>query len=65
MSRLKVNKGNSWTLKEGGTVTYYDVGNWYMELIDEEFDEALADAKQAIKVYKAWYKFLKKKKRSC
>ena len=61
MEKLQVTHDDSWELQNGERVDYYKVGQWYMELIDNQVDEELEHAKHSIKVYKAWYKFLKKK----
>lgn len=61
MAKLKVEKTSEYPLKDGGYVYYYDIGDWYMELIQSRnYNREIEDAKHAIKVHKAWLKFLKK-----
>ena len=59
---MKVKHSGGYELKSGGRVDYYNVGNWSMELIDGQIEEEIRAAKKAIKAYKAWYKWLKKKR---
>ena len=63
MSKFKVTRSGGWGLEKGGNVEYYDVGHWSMELIVDEFDEELASARDSIKAYKAWYRWLKKNRK--
>lgn len=61
MSKIKVEAASQYPLKDGGYVYYFDVGNWSMELIQSRnYQTEIEDAKHAIKVYKAWLKYLKK-----
>ncbi len=61
MAKLKVELSNEYQLKDGGYVYHYDIGNWYMELIQaRNYNQEIEDAKHAIKVHKAWVKYLKK-----
>ena len=64
MAKIKVKHHSGWELKDGGRVDYYDVGSWSMELLDGDYSQEIADAKQAIKAHKAWLKWLKKQKPS-
>lgn len=61
--KIKVEHRSGYELKDGGWVDYYDVGVWNFELIDGEMDEELWNAKHSIKVFRAWYRYLKKQKR--
>lgn len=63
MSKLRVKYDTSWEIKDGGRVEYFQIGNWYMELLVDEVDEALISAKESIKVHKAWYRWLKKNRK--
>ena len=63
MAKIKVVPDGSWDLKDGGRVEHYDVGNWSMELIPEQFDSEMDFAKQGMKAYKVWYRWLKKNRK--
>lgn len=67
MSKIKVTPAGGWPLHDKGTVEYYDIGRWSMELITDELDDEIEAAKEGIQVYKAWHKFLKQqaKERKC
>jgi len=60
---VKVTHNGGYDLKSGGHVDYYDVGSWSMELISGELDKEISDARNAVKAYKAWYRWLKKQRR--
>lgn len=64
MSKIKVTPSGSWELKDGSTVEYYDVGQWNKELDPKQICSEMQDAKHAIAVHKAWYKFLKKQRKN-
>lgn len=63
MSKIKVTLTDKYDLKKGGSVEHFEVGNWLMELVVEDFESELAFAKQGQKAYKAWYRWLKKNRK--
>ncbi|WP_298122364.1 hypothetical protein [uncultured Aurantimicrobium sp.] len=61
MAKIKVEADGQYPLKDGGYVYYFNVGNWYKELIQtRNYKAEIEDTKHAIKVHKAWLKYLKK-----
>ena len=64
MSKLQVIKTSEYELSGGGSVSYYDVGDWYMELITtRSLKQEIEFAEAAINAHKAWRKWLKKEQR--
>jgi hypothetical protein len=63
MSKFKVIADAGWELKEGNRVEYYNIDSWVLELIPEEFEAYLKNAKNSVKVHKAWYRWLKKNRK--
>lgn len=63
MAKLKVTMTDKYDLEKGGSVEHFEVGNWLMELVVEDFEHELDFAKQGQKAYKTWYRWLKKNRK--
>jgi hypothetical protein len=60
---VKVKHLSGWEDKEGERIDYYEVGIWSMELLSYELDEEIRSAKESVKAFKTWHRFLKKQRR--